>query len=63
MRYSPKKLRVANFYSYIQRVFDFQQQVSRLEDYRQAPDVPTETLFEALFLCLLLRLGSFRSLE
>jgi|TARA_Y100000310_G_C20619258_1_gene782363 hypothetical protein len=63
MVYRPDKLRLPNFYRYIQRVFHFQQQVSDLEDGRQDAVVPTETLFEALFLCLLLRFGSFRALE
>lgn len=63
MKHRPDKLRLARFYKYIQRVFSFQQQVRKLNDHRIAADVPTEALFEVLFCGLLLRLGSFRSLE
>lgn len=62
MGYHPNSLRLPQFYRYIQRVFDFQKQVSQLNDNRIAPDVKTETLFEALCLCLLLRLASFEAL-
>jgi len=56
MGYQPSKFRLKKFYRYIQRVFSFQKQIKNLNDYRIAPDIPTEPMFEALFLCLLLRL-------
>ncbi len=63
MGYQPSKFRLKKFYRYVQRVFSFQKHIKTLNDYRIAPDIPTEPMFEALFLCLLLRLGSFRALE
>ena len=63
MGYRPDKLRLSHFYRYIDRTFDFQQWVSQVNDHRIAPEVKTETLFEALFMCLVLRLGSFDALD
>ena len=63
MRYQPDRFRLKKFYRYAQRVFSFHQHIKTLNDHRIAPDIQTEPMFEALFLCLLLRLGSFRALE
>lgn len=62
MRYRPDKLRLSHFYRYIQRVFNFQELLQRLEDYRQDPDVKAESLLEALVLGFVLRYKSFRAL-
>jgi len=51
MGYRPNKRRVSHFFRYRKRVFSFQQRVKRLNDHRVAPDVSTESLFEALFYC------------
>jgi hypothetical protein len=56
MGYKPDRLRLKKFYRYVQRVFSFQQHIKTLNDHRIAADIQTESMFEALFVCLLLRL-------
>lgn len=63
MSYRPDKLRLSHFYRYVQRVFGFQDEIKKLNDFRVDERIKIESLFESLFLCLLLRLGSFRALE
>ena len=52
MGYQPDKLRLKKFYRYAQRVFSFQQHIKTLNDPRIAPDIQTESMFEALLLAL-----------
>jgi len=62
MPYRPDYLRLFKFYRYIVRVFDFSKTVNTMTDSRQNPSVPIATIFRAMFLGLLLRWGSKRSI-
>lgn len=63
MSYRPDKFRLRRFYHYIQRTFSFQDEVSHLNDCREQGTIKTESLFEALFLGLVLHLKSFLALS
>ena len=62
MPYRPDHLRLLKFYRYIHRVFDFSRTVSAMTDSRKRCDVPIAVIFRAMFLCVLLRFGSKRSI-
>lgn len=62
MPYRPDYLRLNKFYRYIQRVFDFSDTVKSMTDSRQNPSVPMTIIFRSMFLCVLLRWGSKRSI-
>jgi len=60
MHYRPDRLR--RFYQYVQRVFAFQHHANQLNDFREAPDIPTASVFETLFLGFVLHLPSLKAL-
>jgi len=62
MSYRPDKFRLNKFYRYIKSVFNFGDTVNAMTDSRLNPKVPISTLFRGMFLCVLLRFGSKRSL-
>jgi len=62
MPYRPDYLRLSKFYRYIYRVFDFSSTVNAMTDSRKNPTVPIAVIFRAMFLCILLRFGSKRSI-
>ena len=62
MPYHPDYLRLNKFYRYIHRVFDFSDTVNAMADSRKNPGVPITVIFRAMFLCVLLRWGSKRSI-
>jgi hypothetical protein len=62
MSYRPDYLRLNKFYRYILNVFDFSKTVNAMTDSRKAPSVPIAVIFLAMFLCVLLRFGSKRSI-
>ena len=62
MPYRPDYLRLNKFYRYIARVFDFGETVNAMTDSRKKKRVPIATIFRAMFLCILLRFGSKRSI-
>ena len=62
MPYRPDYLRLLKFYRYIHRVFDFSKTVNAMTDSRKNPGVPIATIFRSMFLCVLLRFGSKRSI-
>ena len=62
MSYRPDYLRLNKFYRYIVRVFSFSETVKAMTDSRKNPKVPISTLFRGMFLCVLLRFGSKRSI-
>jgi len=63
MGYKVDKLRLHKFYRYICQRYNFLHLVSGQRDCRQDSDVSIETIFVSVFLCLLLRWGSFRRLS
>jgi len=62
MPYRPDYLRINKLYRYIYRVFDFSRTVNAMTDSRKRCDVPIAVIFRAMFLCILLRFGSKRSI-
>ena len=62
MPYRPDYLRLNKFYRYIVRVFSFGDTVKAMTDSRKNPKVPMSTIFRGMFLCVLLRWGSKRSI-
>lgn len=52
-----------SFTTYINKVFAFRQALARLSDARQAPDIPPQAVFLAVFHGFVFRLGSFKELE
>jgi hypothetical protein len=62
MSYRPDQLRLNKFYRYILSVFDFSKTVNAMTDSRKNPSVPITVIFLAIFLCVLLRFGSKRSI-
>lgn len=62
MPYRPDYLRLNKCYRYIVRVFDFSDTVNAMTDSRKNPTVPIAVIFTAMFLCVLLRWGSKRSI-
>ena len=62
MSYRPDYLRLNKFYRYIHRVFDFAKTVNAMTDSRKNPSVPIAVIFRAMFLGVLLRFGSKRSI-
>ena len=62
MPYRPDYFRLNKFYRYIVRVFAFGDTQKAMTDSRKNPTVPIATIFRAMFLCVLLRFGSKRSI-
>lgn len=63
MGYKVDQLRLSKFYRYICTRYNFLDIVSGQKDFRQQSDVSIESIFLCVFLCLLLRWGSFRRIE
>jgi hypothetical protein len=63
MGYKVDKLRLSKFYRYIDKTYNFLPLVFGQEDSRQDSDVSITSIFVSVFICLLLRWGSFRRIE
>ena len=63
MGYKIDKLRFSKFYRYIDKTYNFLQVVSDQKDLRKNSDVSIESIFFSVFICLLLRWGSFRRIK
>lgn len=59
MGYKVEKLRLGKFFSYISNVYHFQETIYSQKDLRNYCDVEIENIFMGVFLCLILRWGSF----
>jgi hypothetical protein len=51
------------FLRYINKVYDFEDLLSQLEDGRRNPSIPTDAVLRSTFLMFVLRLGSLNALE
>jgi len=63
MGYKVDKLRFSKFYRYILKRYNFLHLVSSQGDLIQDSDVSIESIFVSVFICLILRWGSFRRIE
>ena len=54
---------MGRFCRYIEKVFDFAQQVKALRDARKRPRIPTASLWGSVFFLFVLRLGSLNAME
>ncbi len=63
MRYKSLRKRLPNFLRYVNKVYGFSQTIDSMQDECENADVSPQTIFMSVFLCLLMRLGSFRQLE
>ena len=61
MSYELSIKRLPNFLRYVNKVYDFSQTVNAMEG-NSASHVSSQTIFMSVFLCLLLRMGSFKQL-
>jgi hypothetical protein len=61
--YKVEKLRLGKFIRHISKVYGFLKTIHAQEDSRKDCDVSIESIFCCVFLCLLLRWGSFRRLS
>jgi hypothetical protein len=61
MSYKPTIKRLPNFFRYVNKVYKFSQTVSSIQG-NSDREVTPQTTFMSVFLCLLLRMGSFRQL-
>ncbi len=52
-----------SFTTYINKIFGFRDDLARLSDARQAPDISAQAVFQAVFHAFVFRLGSFRQLQ
>ena len=63
MEYKLSVNRLTNFLRYVNKTFKFQKMVEEVADERQHPIIKTDSIFMSLFLCFLLRWGSFNRLR
>lgn len=63
MVYKVEKLRLGKFIRHISKVYKFLQTISSQKDTREHPDVSIQSIFIGVFICLLLRWGSFNRLS
>ena len=63
MRYKSSRKRLPNFLRYVNKVYGLSQIIDSMQDECENADVSPQTIFMSVFLCLLMRLGSFRQLE
>jgi hypothetical protein len=54
---------MARFCRYIQKVFDFGQQINTLRDARKRPRIPTAALWGSVFVLFVMRRGSLNAIE
>jgi hypothetical protein len=54
---------MARFCRYIEKVFDFSQQIHTLRDTRKRPRIPTAALWGSVFFMFLMRRGSLNAME
>ena len=62
MPYKPLRKRLANFLRYVNKVYGFFGTIKRMRDKRERTEVSAQTIFMSVFLCMILRFGSFRQL-
>jgi len=62
MSYKLNVKRLPNFLRYVNKVYDFSGTISSMRS-KANPETSPQTIFMSVFLCLLLRLGSFRQLS
>ena len=62
MSYEPTLKRLPNFLRYVNKVYSFSQTIDSIES-KGDPETSPQTIFMSVFLCMLLRLGSFRQLS
>jgi hypothetical protein len=58
-----KTLMMARFCRYIEKVFDFAEQMNSLRDARKQPRIPTGSLWASVFFLFVLRRGSLHAME
>jgi len=61
MSYESSLKRLPNFLRYVNKVYRFSQTIDSMQS-KVAPETSPQTIFMSVFLCLLLRFGSFRQL-
>jgi hypothetical protein len=61
MSYKLSLKRLPNFLRYVNKVYDFSETIDSMES-RNEPETSPQTIFMSVFLCMLLRLSSFRQL-
>ncbi len=61
MSYEPTLKRLPNFFRYVNKVYGFSRTIDSMQGNSNA-EVSPQTIFTSVFLCMLLRLGSFRQL-
>jgi len=62
MSYESTLKRLPNFLRYVNKVYSFSQTIDSIES-KGEPETSPQTIFMSVFLCMLLRLGSFRQLS
>jgi hypothetical protein len=62
MSYKPNIKRLPNFLRHVNKVYNFSVTISAMRS-KGNPETSAQTIFMSVFLCLLLRLGSFRQLS
>ena len=62
MNYESSLKRLPNFLRYVNKVYRFSQTIDSMQS-KAAPETSPQTIFMSVFLCLLLRFGSFRQLS
>lgn len=62
MSYELSLKRLPNFLRYVNKVYRFSQTISTMQS-KGEPETSPQTIFTSVFLCMLLRLGSFRQLS
>ena len=63
MAYKIEKLRLGKFIKHISNVYDFLETIRSQQDTRKYCDIEIQSIFVGVFVCLLLRWGSFRRLS
>jgi len=63
MGYELSLKRLPNFLRYVNKVYRFSDTMNSMQDGRANADVSAQTIFMSVFLCMLLRLGSFNQLS